>query len=122
MTLLFLNSLGTGEVILIMFVVLILFGSKGIPGVVKNLGRGLNEIRNASNEIKRDIQKAGLEMRKDLQIDDTVDQIKKDLEPPKDTFSINSDNKNLSSDAHNQDEDKLKNSDQTDTDQKEKSA
>ena len=111
MTLLFLNSLGTGEVILIMFVVLILFGSKGIPGVVKNLGKGLMEIRNASNEIKKDIQKAGLEMRKDLQIDETVNQIKKDLEAPKDTFSIESEPTK-----------KVEEKEQTDTDQKEKSA
>lgn len=77
MTLLFLNSLGTGEVIFILFVVLLLFGSKGIPDVVKNLGRGMNEIRNASNEIKRDIQKSALEMRKDLQLDETMKDITK---------------------------------------------
>jgi TatA/E family protein of Tat protein translocase len=73
MTLLFLNSLGTGEVILIMFVVLMLFGSKGIPDVVKNLGKGMKEIRNASNEIKRDIQSSALDMKKDLKMEDVLD-------------------------------------------------
>ncbi|UKN02755.1 twin-arginine translocase TatA/TatE family subunit [Paracrocinitomix mangrovi] len=69
MMLLFLNSLGTWEVFFILLVALMLFGSKGIPDVVKNLGRGMNEIRNASNEIKKDIQKSALEMRKDLELD-----------------------------------------------------
>lgn len=78
MTLLFLNSLGTGEVILIFLVVLILFGSKGIPDIARNLGRGMREIRNASNEIKRDIQKSALEMRKDLNVDDLEDITKLD--------------------------------------------
>ncbi|MCB9223322.1 MAG: twin-arginine translocase TatA/TatE family subunit [Crocinitomicaceae bacterium] len=77
MTLLFLNSLGTGEVLLILFVVLILFGSKGIPDFAKNLGKGMKEIRNASNEIKRDIQKSALEMRKDLNMPDTMQDITK---------------------------------------------
>ena len=66
MTLLFLNSLGTWEVALILLVVLILFGSKGIPDIAKNLGKGMREIRTASTEIKRDIQSSAMEMKKDL--------------------------------------------------------
>lgn len=77
MTLLFLNSLGTGEVVLILLVVLILFGSKGIPDVARNLGKGMREIRNASNEIKRDIQKSALEMRKDLKVEEPFEDITK---------------------------------------------
>ena len=88
MTLLFLNSLGTGEVVLIMFVVLMLFGSKGIPDFARNLGKGMKEIRNASNEIKRDIQKSALEMRKDLNIDNPLDDITK-LDNPTKTKSFN---------------------------------
>lgn len=94
MTLLFLNSLGTGEVLLILFVVLILFGSKGIPGIARNLGKGMREIKNASNEIKRDIQNSALEMRKDLKIDRQLEDltkigenIEKDLDPENDQKS-----------------------------------
>jgi len=83
MTLLFLNSLGTGEVILIMFVVLMLFGSKGIPDVVKNLGKGMKEIRNASNEIKRDIQGSALDMKKDLKMEKIFEDITSIDEPDK---------------------------------------
>ncbi|MBN4070906.1 twin-arginine translocase TatA/TatE family subunit [Crocinitomix catalasitica] len=72
MTLLFLNSLGTWEVIFILLAVLMLFGSKSIPGLARNLGKGMKEIRNASNEIKRDIQNSALEMRKDLDMDEVT--------------------------------------------------
>ena len=87
MTLLFLNSLGTGEVILIMFVVLMLFGSKGIPDVVKNLGKGMKEIRNASNEIKRDIQNSALDMKKDLKMENVFEDITS-IEEPKEKDKV----------------------------------
>ena len=87
MVLLFLNSIGTSEVIFILFIVLMLFGSKSIPGLARGLGKGMREIRNASDEIRRDIQNSALEMRKDLRIDQTIDDLKKsgkiEDEPPK---------------------------------------
>lgn len=45
-----------------------LFGSKGLPDIVKNLGKGMREIRAASDEIKKDIQNSALEMRRDLNV------------------------------------------------------
>ncbi len=77
MVLLFLNSLGTWEVVLIMAVVLMLFGSKGLPGIAKNLGKGMREIRTASNEIKRDIQNSALDMRKDMGVENPLDELPK---------------------------------------------
>ncbi len=52
--LLFLN-LGGGEVFVIMLVVLLFFGAKGIPQVAKGLGRGMREFRDAMNGIEREI-------------------------------------------------------------------
>ncbi len=72
MTLLFLNNVGTVEVIFIMFIVLMFFGSKSIPGLARTLGKGMREIRNASSEIRRDIQNSALEMRKDLNTDQVL--------------------------------------------------
>ncbi len=68
--------MGTWEVVFILLAVLMLFGSKSIPGLARNLGKGMKEIRNASNEIKRDIQNSALEMRKDLDLDE----VSKDFE------------------------------------------
>lgn len=118
MTLLFLNSLGTGEVVLIMFVVLILFGSKGIPDFARNLGKGMKEIRNASNEIKRDIQKSALEMRKDLNIDNPLDDITK-LDNPTETKSFS--NKSTTKPDSKEDDEKGDDG-KNEEDQKDKSA
>ncbi len=80
MSLLFLNSIGTGELIFIFLAVLMLFGSKSIPGLAKNLGKGMREIKTATNEIKRDIQNSALEMRKDLNVENPLDDISKLIE------------------------------------------
>ena len=53
--LLFLN-LGGGEIFVILLVVLLFFGSKGIPQVAKGLGRGMREFRDAMGGIEREIR------------------------------------------------------------------
>ncbi|TAF45938.1 MAG: twin-arginine translocase TatA/TatE family subunit [Sphingobacteriales bacterium] len=54
--LLFLN-LGTEEVILIGFVVLLLFGGNKLPELARGLGKGLREFKDASDSVKREIHK-----------------------------------------------------------------
>lgn len=45
--LLFLNRLGTTEIVLILAVVLLLFGGKKIPEIMKGIGHGIKEFKNA---------------------------------------------------------------------------
>ena len=52
--LLFLN-LGGGEIFFILLVTIMLFGAKRIPEIARGLGKGIKEVRNATNEIKREI-------------------------------------------------------------------
>lgn len=93
MTLLFLNSIGGFEVLFILLAVLMLFGSKSIPGLAKTLGKGMREIKTASNEIKRDIQNSALEMRKDLNIENNpLTDIKKMIEEPVEPKDFKKDN------------------------------
>lgn len=40
---------------MILMVVLLFFGSKRIPEVARNLGKGMRQFRNAANDIQRDI-------------------------------------------------------------------
>ncbi|MDY0200667.1 MAG: twin-arginine translocase TatA/TatE family subunit [Bacteroidales bacterium] len=47
--------IGGTEIIVIVFVILILFGSKKIPEVARALGKGFREFQKASDEIKREI-------------------------------------------------------------------
>jgi sec-independent protein translocase protein TatA len=54
----FIGGLGTSEVLVILVVVLLLFGAKRIPELAKGLGKGIREFKDATKEIKNDIEKA----------------------------------------------------------------
>ena len=54
--LLFLN-LGTQEVILIVFAVLLLFGGQKLPELARGLGKGIREFKDASDGVKREISR-----------------------------------------------------------------
>jgi len=92
MNLLFLNSIGGFEVIFILLAVLMLFGSKSVPGLAKSLGKGMREIKTASNEIKRDIQNSATEMRKDLGVGNPLEDIRKMIEEPSQPKDFRADN------------------------------
>jgi len=53
--------IGTTEIILILLIVLLLFGSKKIPEVARAMGKGLREFQKATAEIKREISDANLD-------------------------------------------------------------
>jgi sec-independent protein translocase protein TatA len=48
-------GLGTGELILVIVVVLVLFGSKKIPEFMQGIGKGIKEFKKASSDIENDI-------------------------------------------------------------------
>ena len=51
MNLLFLGNLGSTEVLVILLIVLLLFGGKKIPELMRGLGSGIREFNNAKNNI-----------------------------------------------------------------------
>jgi sec-independent protein translocase protein TatA len=51
------GSLGTGEIILIALVILILFGANKIPEFMRGLGRGVSEFKKASRDIQEELEK-----------------------------------------------------------------
>ncbi len=53
--LLFLGNIGAGEVIIVALVVLLLFGGKKIPELMKGLGKGVKSFKDGMNEIEKDI-------------------------------------------------------------------
>jgi sec-independent protein translocase protein TatA len=55
-----------GEIVVILLFVLIFFGSKKIPEMARGLGRGMREIKDASDAIKREIQHEGNKIRDEL--------------------------------------------------------
>lgn len=53
--LLFLN-LGGGEIIVVLLVALLFFGSKKVPDLARGLGRGMREFKDAMNGIQRELE------------------------------------------------------------------
>ena len=47
---------GVGEIVVIALVVLLLFGGKKIPELMKGLGSGVREFNSAKNSIKNEIE------------------------------------------------------------------
>ncbi|SCY71392.1 Sec-independent protein translocase subunit TatA/TatB [Flavobacterium caeni] len=50
-------GIGGGELVFILFIVLMLFGSDKIPELARALGKGMAQLKNATNEIKSEIHK-----------------------------------------------------------------
>lgn len=49
-------GLGTNEIILIAIVVLLLFGGKKIPELMRGLGRGVREFNDAKSNVRKEIE------------------------------------------------------------------
>ena len=54
---LFLGDLGGGEMLVVITAVLLLFGADRIPGIARSLGRGIREFKDATNEIKNELDR-----------------------------------------------------------------
>ena len=50
--------LGTTEIIIIAVIILLLFGGRKLPELAKGLGLGLREFKNASRDIKKEVDNA----------------------------------------------------------------
>ena len=50
-------GIGGGELIFIIFIALMLFGSDKLPDIARTLAKGMAQVKNATNEIKSEIQK-----------------------------------------------------------------
>ncbi|HJA88807.1 MAG TPA: twin-arginine translocase TatA/TatE family subunit [Candidatus Parabacteroides intestinavium] len=54
--LLFIGNLGTGEIIIIAIIVLLLFGGKKIPELMKGLGKGVKNFKDGVKGLEDDIK------------------------------------------------------------------
>ncbi|MCL6100100.1 MAG: twin-arginine translocase TatA/TatE family subunit [Bacteroidetes bacterium] len=53
------GNLGAGELLIILFVILILFGAKKIPDLAQGIGKGMREFKKALNDVEDNIKNAG---------------------------------------------------------------
>jgi sec-independent protein translocase protein TatA len=51
-------GLGSTEMILILVVILFFFGAKKLPELARGLGKGIREFKDATKEVKENIEKA----------------------------------------------------------------
>ena len=64
------------HILLIAFVVLLLFGGKKIPELMKGLGKGIREFNDAKDNVKNQIEDSIKEKDKDQQIAELQQQLK----------------------------------------------
>lgn len=76
-TFLLLNISG-GEFIIVALIFLLLFGPKQIPSMARSAAKAIKQIRNATNDIKRDIM--------DRAEDENLTEVKKTIEEGRDAF------------------------------------
>ncbi len=71
------------EIIVIILIVIVLFGTKRLPEIVKGLGKGMNEFKKATGDIKREFEQQsdiGNDIKKvKHQIQETTSEIKENL-------------------------------------------
>lgn len=76
--------IGTTEIIFILLVVVMLFGADKIPEIARGLGKGINIIKNASNEIKyeitKSVDKSGIDTSITKDISEEVNKVKDEIE------------------------------------------
>lgn len=67
-----------------MFIVVMVFGADKIPGIAKGLGKGMRQLRDATDDIKREIQKSadkqGIDTDFTKDIKSSLDDVKKNVE------------------------------------------
>ena len=56
MTPLFIGGIGMQEVLLIALVVLLLFGGKKIPELMKGIGKGVRSFKEGMNDVEKEIE------------------------------------------------------------------
>lgn len=62
--LLFIGNLGMGELLIICLIVLLLFGGKKIPELMRGLGKGVRSFKEGVNNIERDIDNCAKDPKK----------------------------------------------------------
>lgn len=94
----FLFGLSGGEIVVVLFVVLLLFGADKIPGIARTIGKGMNEFKKATDEIKREIQSSASDIKEDIleardSLNNETEEIKNDfkntLDPDLNELNIN---------------------------------
>ena len=61
---------GGPEIIVVLLFIVMFFGSKKIPELAKGLGKAMREVKDASNDIKKEIRESASSIKNDLDLED----------------------------------------------------
>ena len=75
------------EILLVLVLALIFFGAKALPDIARALGKGLNEFRKASDDIKREFNNSTSDFKEDIDkagniLKDDLKDIKNQIDEP----------------------------------------
>ncbi|MBD3864370.1 MAG: sec-independent protein translocase protein TatA [Olleya marilimosa] len=73
-----------GEIFFILLIVVMVFGAKNVPEIAKGLGKGMRQLKDATNDIKTEITKSaernGLDTSITNDVNEELKKVKDDLE------------------------------------------
>ena len=78
MSLLFFDF-GSGEIMLIVIAVFLIFGPSKIPEMARGMGKFINDIKRASEDIKNEINREADRQERDKKLQEYKTQVEKDL-------------------------------------------
>lgn len=65
-TLLFLGSIGWQEILVILLIILLLFGGKKIPELMRGLGKGVKSFKQGMKEVEGDVEEIKNDIKKEV--------------------------------------------------------
>ncbi len=72
------------EIFFIMFIVVMVFGADKIPEIARGLGKGMRQLKDATDDIKNEIQKSaekqGIDTSFTKDIKDSIDNVKQSID------------------------------------------
>lgn len=69
------GMIGGQEILIILLIVLVLFGGKKIPELMKGLGKGVREYKDAVNSVEKDLTTKPKELNKEEVIENQKEEI-----------------------------------------------
>lgn len=69
------------ELVFVFFVILLIFGADKVPDIARTLGKGIRQVRNATQDIKSEIEKSAEKQGLDTkQIEQDLKEVKDEVE------------------------------------------
>ena len=75
------NFISGAELVFVFFIILLVFGADKVPDIARTLGKGMRQVRNATQDIKDEIQKSAEKQVLDTkQIEKGIKEVKDEVE------------------------------------------